>query len=337
VPPDAMTIAPVQHRKTVTLTPLDVLDLSVVIVNWNTRQVIDECLASVYAHLDDLRAEVIVIDNASTDDSVTHIRQHYPHVRLICNAKNNGFAGANNQGMAVARGRYICLLNPDTVVLDDVFHRTIELADAHSTIGVVGCQVWESRRAIQRTCFRYPSPLNTLMWVSGFSAWFPTHDLFGRAAYGRWTRQDMRDVNVVSGMYMLVKREAIDQVGLMDPDYFVFAEEADWCHRFTAAGWRCVFAPVGRILHVDGGSKSTQQASVKMYVEMQKNILQFHARRRSRFDWLLCAVLFAVSMPLRGVWWSTVSALVRGPMARHKARQSWAATAFHWFRREPCW
>lgn len=334
---ETLTLTAAHDRKTVALPPPKVLDLSIVIVNWNTRQVLDDCLASVFRHLNGFRAEVIVIDNASTDDSVAFIRDRYPQVRLLCNTENNGFAGANNQGMAIARGRYFCLLNPDTVVLDDVFHRTIEYADAHDDVGVVGCQVWETRRTIQRTCFRYPSPLNTLMWVSGFSAWFPMHNLFGRAAYGRWSRQEVRDVNVVSGMYMLVKREAIEQVGLMDPDYFVFAEEADWCHRFTAAGWRCVFAPVGRILHVDGGSKSTQQASVKMYVEMQKNILLFHRRRRSRFDWIACACLFAVSMPLRAVWWSTVSSLIRGPMARHKARQSWAATAFHWLRREPNW
>ena len=127
----------------------------------------------------------------------------------------------------------------------------------------------------------------------------------------------------------------------MDDAYFVFAEEADWCYRFWKAGWRCVFAPVARILHVDGGSKSTNQASVRMYVQMQKSVLRFLDKHGGRATWLLARVLFAVSMAARAAWWHARAAVDRsaagGRSARHKAAQSAAALLFHLTGREPEW
>ena len=311
------------------------LDISIVIVNWNTRHVVQNCLESVFAHLGSLAAEVIVIDNASRDGSAEMIAERFTRAKLIVNSENQGFAKANNQGMRIARGRYVLLLNPDTVVLDDVFRKTIEYADHHPDAAVVGCQVMESSATIQRTCFRFPSPLHTLLWVSGVSAWYPKSRIAGHAAYGPWGRDSNRDVDVVSGMYMLVRREAIEHVGLMDEDYFVFAEEADWCYRFRQAGWRCVFAPVGRILHVDGGSKSTEQVSIPMYVEMQKNLLIFHRKHLGLLCWGATKFLFSVSMIVRMLWWSFWGLSRTGELSRHKALQSAAAARYHWTGVEP--
>ncbi len=313
------------------------LDLSIVIVNWNTRHVIVDCLESVFANLGTLSGEVIVIDNASTDGSAQTIAGEFPQVRLIANDTNRGFAAANNQGMRIARGAYVLLLNPDTVVLDGAFDKTLAYARRHPDIGVLGCQVMESAQAVQRTCFRFPSPLNTLMWVSGALAWFPRSRIAGRAAYGPWDRRDEREVEVVSGMFMLVRREAIEQVGLMDEAYFVFAEEADWCYRFRSAGWRCVFAPVGRIVHVDGGSKSTEQASVKMYVEIQKSLLLFHCKHSGWGCWALSKLLFLTTMVIRLGWWTVWAALGVGKSSRHKASQSAAAVRYQWTGKEPAW
>ena len=301
MPPDTLTIAP---NTPASRAPVAVLDLSIVIVNWNTQHVIVDCLESVLANLGELSAEIIVIDNASTDDSVQVIAERFPQVQLIANDANRGFAAANNQGMRIAHGKYVLLLNPDTVVLDDVFQKTLDHARRHPDVGVVGCQVMESAQTVQRTCFRFPSPLNTLMWVSGALSWLPLSRIAGRAAYGPWNRRDEREVDVVSGMFMLVRREVIEQVGLMDEAYFVFAEEADWCFRFRRAGWRCVFAPVGRIMHVDGGSKSTEQASVKMYVEIQKSLLLFHRKHLGWSRWVLSKILFSTTMVTRLLWWS---------------------------------
>ena len=341
MPPDTLTVAdaeaPSRELDHVGSRSVDVLDLSIVIVNWNTQHVIVGCLESVLANLGELSAEVIVIDNASTDDSVQVIAERFPQVQLIANDANRGFAAANNQGMRIARGQYVLLLNPDTVVLDEVFEKTLDYARRHPDVGVVGCQVMESAQTVQRTCFRFPSPLNTLMWVSGALAWCPRSRIAGRAAYGPWNRQDEREVEVVSGMYMLVRRAAIEQVGLMDEAYFVFAEEADWCYRFRNAGWRCVFAPVGRIMHVDGGSKSTEQASVKMYVEIQKSLLLFHRKHLGWGRWALSKVLFSTTMVTRLLWWAVWAALGVGQQSGHKASQSAAAVRYQWTGEEPAW
>lgn len=314
-----------------------VVDVSVVIVNWNTRHVIGECLASLSAELAELSAEVIVVDNASTDKSVAFIEQRFPEARIIANAENRGFAAANNQGMRVATGRYVLLLNPDTVVMAGAITESIKYAEARADIGVLGCQVLESPTIVQRTCFRFPSPINTLLWLSGALHWFPRSSVGGRAAYGPWDRRDARDVDVVSGMFMLVRREALEQVGLMDEQFFVFAEEADWCRRFWAEGWRCVFAPVGRILHVDGGSKSTEQASVKMYVEIQKGLLRFQKKHLGTGAWAVSRMLFGSIMILRMVWWSLWGAFGVSAAATNKARQAAAAVRYHLTGVEPGW
>ncbi|MHC4126626.1 MAG: glycosyltransferase family 2 protein [Planctomycetota bacterium] len=328
MPAEACPIAP---------RPAELIDLSVVIVSWNTRELIRGCLEAVFKGLGALSAEVIVIDNGSSDRSARMIAHEFPQVHLIANDANRGFAAANNQGIRIARGRHVLLLNPDTVVIGDVLDKTIAYARAHPDAGVVGCQVMEGPTAVQRTCFRFPSPLNTFLWVTGLSAVFPRSRVAGRAAYGPWRRDRERDVDVVSGMFMLVRREAIEQVGLMDEQYFVFAEEADWCRRFRDAGWRCVFAPVGRTLHVDGGSKSTEQADVRMYVQMQKSVLRFHRKHLGVARWLLAKTLFATSMTARAGWWRLGAALGAGADARRKARLSAAAARYHLTGTEPSW
>jgi GT2 family glycosyltransferase len=265
------------------------------------------------------------------------VAHEFPQVRLIDNDTNRGFAAANNQGLRIARGRHVLLLNPDTVIIGDVIAKTLAWSRAHPGAAVVGCQVMLTLADAQRTCFRFPSPLNTFLWVSGLSALFPRSRLAGRAAYGPWQRDDERDVDVVSGMFMLVRREAIEQVGLMDEQYFVFAEEADWCRRFRNAGWRCVFAPVGRILHVDGGNKSTDQAEARMYVQMQKSVLRFHRKHVGRTGWAVAKGLFLVSMTARAAWWRFGAACGFARVARRKARLAAAAARFHLTGKEPGW
>lgn len=325
------------HKEQAQQSAIDVLDLSIVIVNWNTHHVIIECLESIYLRLGELQAEVIVIDNASRDNSINEIATRFPQVVLIANDTNRGFAGANNQGMEIATGRFVLLLNPDTVVLDDVFAKSIDYLNENPDVGVVGCQVMESPETIQRTCFKYPSILNTLMWVSGALAFKPLSRIAGRAAYGPWDRRNEREVDVVSGMFMLVRREALEEVGFMDEEYFIFAEEADWCYRFSKAGWRCMFAPVGRILHVDGGSKSTNQASVRMYVQIQKSLLLFHCKHLGFAPWTLCKFLFITTMLIRMLWWFIWAALGVGERSAHKAKQSVAAVWYHLTGKEPKW
>jgi GT2 family glycosyltransferase len=311
------------------------IDVSIIIVNWNIRDILRDCLRSVYEQTRVIAFEVIVIDNASSDDSVAMVREEFPQVILIENSENRGFAAANNQGIRIAQGRYILLLNPDTIVLDKAIEKTVVFADSHPDVGVVGCQVLENDTKIQRTCFAFPSVGNLILQKTGLRRLFPRSRLFGREDMGWWNRDTQRDVDVVSGMFMLVRHEAIEQVGLMDEDYFVYAEETDWCFRFRQAGWRCVFAPVGKIIHLDGGNKSTDKVIVKMYVQFQKSILIFYRKNRGSVAWMMARVIYCVDMLIRVLIWKTVALFQRDDKTLLKARKSVAALGFFLFGIEP--
>jgi GT2 family glycosyltransferase len=230
------------------------LDLSIVIVNWNTIGLLRDCLRSIYATTRGLDFEVIVVDNASHDGSVEMARAEFPQAILIANAENLGFAAANNQGLAIARGRYALLLNSDTVVLDSALQRTVAFADAHPEAGVVGCRTLNPDGSLQNTCFMFPSLLNWLLFATYLYRVFPRSRFFGREQMTWWARDDVREVEVVTGCFMLVRREAIEAVGVMDPGFFMYAEETDWCYRFRRAGWKCLFTPDAEIIHIGGAS-----------------------------------------------------------------------------------
>jgi GT2 family glycosyltransferase len=300
------------------------LDVSVIIVNWNTASITCGCLKSVYEQTLGLEFEVIVVDNASHDGSAARIRREFPQAILIENTENRGFAAANNQGIAAARGRYVLLLNPDTIVLDGAIQKALRFADRNPKAAVVGCQVWESETRIQPTCFSFPSVWGLILRTLGLSRLFPGSPIFGKAMLSAWDRKTEREVDVVSGMFMLVRSEAIRQVGFMDEAYFIFAEETDWCWRFKRAGWRCIFTPEARIIHLDGGGKSTGQLSIPMYVQLHKSLLIFFKKRRGLASYIAARAFFVLCMLLRTAAWGTLCLCRQGKRSLHQYRQSYA-------------
>jgi len=291
------------------------MDVSIIIVNWNTKGLLRDCLESVYAHAGDVDYEVIVIDNASADGSADMVRNNFKQAVLIENQDNRGFARANDQGMVVARGRYVLLLNSDTVVLENAIVNTVRFADANPQVAVVGCQVLNPDGTIQQTCFMFPSILNMVLSSSYLSKFFPQSRFFGRERMTWWDRSDTRQVDVVTGCFMLVRRKAIEQVGVMDERFFMYCEETDWCYRFRKNGWKVMFAPVGQIIHL--GGQSTAKDPVAMLVQLRLSILKFI---RKHHGWLahliarsLTVLFFAVRLP---VWFA--AALFR-PGERAKA------------------
>jgi GT2 family glycosyltransferase len=317
--------------------PEDTVDVSIVIVNWNACAYLRNCLRSIAEHAHARTYEVIVVDNNSSDGSQEMLRTEFPDVIAVLNEDNPGFAGGNNQGLRIARGRYVLLLNPDTLVLDGAIDTSVECADTlrDRKVGVIGCQVWEDAATIQKTCFRFPSPLNTFLNLLGLTRKFPNSRLLGRAEMGWWDRRDEREVEVVSGMFMLVRREALEQVGPMDEGYFMYAEEADWCYRFWQAGWKCLFTPRARIMHLDGGGKSAEQVSAKMYVHLQKSILRFHRKNQGMLAWALAKVFYAVLMPTRAATFGLLTLVDRSERRRAQYVQTAAATRYHLLRIEP--
>ena len=309
-------------------------EVSVVIVSWNTRDILRDCLRSVAAETR-LAHEVIVVDNASRDGSAEMVADEFPGAVLIRNGDNRGFAVACNQAIRVARGRYILLLNPDTIVLDNAIGRMLAWFDAQEkSVGAAGCQVWRSDNAIQRTCFAEPHLLNMLLVETGIRRALPWRAL-GAPMYASWDRCSERDVDVVTGMFLMVPRRVIDEVGLLDEIFFLYSEEADWCRRMRAAGYRCVFTPVARIIHRDGGEKSASQIRARMYVQKHKSKL-LYARKHYGVSGHLFAktILFATSL---GRWAALGAlALVRGDAeTRTRARLARDASLYHFAGREP--
>ncbi len=226
------------------------MDVSVIIVNWNTRDVLRDCLLSVYDQTSEIEYEVIVIDNASIDDSVSMVRAEFPQVYLIENSENRGFAAANNQGMEIAKGQYVLLLNSDTIILDNAISKTLEFAKDRPNASVVGCKVLNPDRTLQPTCFMFPSVFNRLLFTTYLYKIFPRSRFFGRERMSWWDRKDEQEVDVVTGCFMMVRQEAIKRVGMMDTQFFMYAEEIDWCYRFYKAGWKNLYTPAPQIIHL---------------------------------------------------------------------------------------
>ena len=199
----------------------------------------------------------------------------------------------------------------------------------------IGCQVWTDATTIQNTCFQFPSPLNTLLNLLGLTRRFPKSRFLSRSEMGWWDRRDEREVEVVSGMFMLVRREALEEVGLMDEGYFMYAEEADWCYRFWQSGWTCVFTPRAQIMHLEGGGKSTALVSAKMYVHLQKSVLRFQRKHRGVLAWALTQAIYAVVMPIRAATFGVLSLVDRRGRWHAKYLQTAAATRYHLRRIEP--
>jgi GT2 family glycosyltransferase len=279
------------------------LDVSIIIVNWNTRSILRDCLRSVYERAGDIKFEVILIDNASSDGSAEMVRTEFPNATLIVNDSNRGYAGAMNQGMKIAAGRYFLLLNSDIIIRDRAIEKTLQYADSHPRAAVVGCQVLDDADVVQMTCFQFPTLTNLALRAFGLSRLLRNYKFFGQESMSWWKRDTEKLVEVVSGMFMFVRREAADKVGLMDEDYFFYSEDVDWCYRFSRAGWENIFWPGAQVVHLHGGGQSSEKVRMKSFVEQQKNILLFFRKHRGFLVCVLARLIMSMLFAVRWFGW----------------------------------
>jgi len=277
------------------------MDLSIVIVNWNTREMLRACLASIGPDTDAPHAEVIVIDNASGDGSADMVESDFPGVRLIRNPENRGFAAATNQGLRIAYGRYMLLLNSDTLVHGDVLERSVAYMDTHPQVGMMGCKVLNEDGTTQLTCSQFPSFANLALQTLGANRLDGPRWL-GRYQMLHWARDDEREVEVISGCYLLARRETVEQIGLLDEAFFLYGEETDWCRRCSEAGWRLVFAPVGTITHF--GSGSSRKLSFRRDLMLSEGTVRLHGKRGGRSAAVGIWLLLLVFNCSRSVYWN---------------------------------
>ncbi|SHL66719.1 hypothetical protein SAMN05444414_12542 [Roseovarius marisflavi] len=293
------------------------IDLSIVIVNWNTRKMTRECLASVSSGLGDLAAEILVVDNASTDGSADMVEADFPEVALIRNSENRGFAAANNQGFNMARGKHVLLLNTDTLVHGNALPASVVWLNAHPDVGAMGCRVLNTDGSVQLTCSMYPSVLNQILQLSGLSK-LRHPRFFGRHSMTHWLRDSEREVEVISGCYLLVRRSVIDQIGLLDENFFFFGEETDWCKRMRDAGWRLMFAPVGEITH--HGSVSARKLDYHRDVLLSESIVRLHRKHAGVFGGLVTFGIISMFNATRALYWSFAAVFSSSEHARARGK-----------------
>jgi len=280
------------------------MDVSIVIPNWNTKELTCECISSIYRQTAVVSYEIIVVDNGSADGSVEAIKSRFPDVRIIANKTNKGFAAACNQGILAGSGRYVLLLNSDILILDSAIDKTVRYADSQPLAAVVGCQVRNDDYSVSKTCFCFPSIPSLIFRTFGFSKIFKNNRLFGRERMQWWARDTEEEVEVVTGMFMLARRGAIDEVGLMDEDYFFYCEEVDWCYRFRKAGWKVKFWPGASIIHVGGGGQSSRKVLVKAFVQEQKSTLIFFRKQQGVMGYYVARFIFVILYVLRYCFWT---------------------------------
>ena len=233
--------------------PFDV-DVSIIIVSWNVRRYVEQCLNALYAIPDSPTREIFVVDNASTDGTADCVAASYPHVRLIRNSENVGFARANNQAIPLCRGRYLFLLNPDTEVLPHAVERLKKFLDEHPKVGVVAPQLLNSDRTIQPSCRTFPTILSHLWNCTFLDALFPKSRIFGRYRMTGWNHTETRSVDQPMGAALVVRSEAVADAGMMDPAYFLLFDEVDWCLRIKKKGWEIFYLPDAQVIHHGGKS-----------------------------------------------------------------------------------
>ena len=267
------------------------MDLSIIIPSYNTRDLLEQALRTVMDAATDLEVEVLVVDNASRDGSADMVASTFPQVELIRNEENVGFAAANNQALKRVKGRNVLLLNSDTIVRPDTLRCLVEFMDAHPQAGAIGCKILNPDGTLQLSCRRgLPTPMAAFCKMSGLSRLFPNSPRIARYNLTYLDPERTHEVDALSGSCMMVRREAMDQVGLLDEAYFFYGEDLDWCFRMREAGWKIFYVPQTEIIHFKGESSRAEQMRFRYrFYEAMAIFVRKHMQQRYRFFplWLL--------------------------------------------------
>lgn len=295
------------------------MDASIVVVSYNTRELLSLCLESIVNTVIGPSYEVIVVDNASADGSPEAVAQYFPWVRLIRNQDNRGFAAANNQGILASRGRCVLLLNSDAVLLPDAVHRMLAFMDSHPEVGIVGGKLLNPDGSFQSSYADFPNLLGEILLLTGLSRFF----LFSTyPSYPEAASREPRRVDWVGGAFIMARREAVEVVGLLDEDYFMYAEEMDWCYRMTRSGWVVFYLPQAQAIHHLGSSSSL--IPERKRAQLYRSKCLFLRKNRGWLSATTYRSLVCVVSLLKLVMWRSIE-LSQNEVRRQRARQNVAS------------
>ncbi len=279
------------------------MDLSIIIVNYNVKEFIQNLIHSIEKASRNLLYEIIIVDNASDDGSVEFIREKFPAVKLIVNSHNLGFSKANNIGLKEAKGDFILLINPDTIVSEDTFEVLINCLKEHDEVGMVGCKILNPDGTLQLACRRsFPGPWVSFCKVTGLSTLFPKSKLFAKYNLTYLNENQTYEVDAVSGSFMMIKREVYEKIGGLDETFFMYGEDLDWCYRIQKAGYKVYYVHSTQIIHYKG--ESTRRSSIdetKYFYNAMHLFVKKHLSNSFLVEFILrSAIIFRESFAFLG-------------------------------------
>jgi len=256
-------------------------DISIVIVNYNVKYFLEQCLHSVEKASGNIMTEVFVVDNDSVDGSCAMIREKFPAIRLIGNNQNLGFSKANNQAIRMATGRYILMLNPDTVIEEDTLEKCLVYMDNHPDIGGLGVKMIDGKgNFLPESKRSLPTPRVAFYKIFGLSRLFPRSRIFARYHLGYLDEDEVHDIEILPGAFMMIRKTALDKIGLLDEGFFMYGEDIDISYRLTRSGYRNVYFPETRIIHYKG--ESTKKGSMNYVLTFYDAMIIFARKHYSR-------------------------------------------------------
>lgn len=306
-----------------TMPPSSRCDISVIIVSFNTRELLRACLEALERSAAGIACETIVVDNNSRDGSAEMVESQFPGVRVMRSTKNLGFAGANNLALSIARGRYLVLLNSDAFLQGDALSRALHGMEADPSVGLAGARLVGRDGSWQPSARMFPSILNDLLTLSGISGRFRSSKLFGRADMTWADPSKPMEVDWVPGAFSIIARDVLDHVGFFDENFFLYYEEVDLCYRIKRAGYRVCYWPDITVIHLGGESSKTVQhltlssAGSQLTLWRMRSALLFYRKHHGAKAWAA-----------RGleVWWHSLRSqknlLSKDPECRAKAQES---------------
>lgn len=275
-------------------------EFSFIIVSWNAKDYLLDCLASIQETVTGSSYEIIVVDNDSSDGSAEAVEQDYPDVRLIQTGANLGFAKGNNIGIRESVGRSLCLINSDVVMLPGCMEHLLEYMSRNPEVGMVAPRILNGDGTLQPSCRRFPSLYGSLCAAFSMGNIFPGNRMFCDTMMTWWNHDEERLVDALTGCFWLVRREAFEEVGFLDEEFFMYAEDIDWCRRFNEKGWNVAFYPEAETIH--HGGASSKNAPIHFYLAMQQARLKYWKKHHGSFSylWLICIILFHHSIRIAG-------------------------------------
>jgi N-acetylglucosaminyl-diphospho-decaprenol L-rhamnosyltransferase len=297
------------------------IDLSIIIVNFETRALLHQCVQSILDTTDHIDLEIIVVDNGSKDGSTAMVQSCFPDIRLIRNDKNLGFSAACNQGLGIMRGAYACLLNPDALVCKGAFDHMLDFMKANQRIGALGCKLLDANKTQQPSCFRFYT-LKTVL----FDYCLLPRRLEKTRLVGAYKPQGLAKparVDWVQGACFVISASALEEVGLLDEDFFIYSEEVDWCYRAWQKGWEVWFTPKAAIIHY--GAEASKQQDNPALLELYKSRYRFWLKHHGLYAACMLRLLV-----LMATVWNSLFLFLRFLLKRIKGKQLLKEVDVYW-------